>query len=191
MQPTQLAATAIQGRAIGAMVLAGFAALWLGLGVWFVGRARIVGWGVAAIGTVGVFVVALQRLHAASAFRRSVQTSAPTLLSVTIPASYFVIVALEIVLIMFARWLCRRRGRPDLILPAIAIIVAVHFIPLAPNLHYSGFYLTGAAMLAATLALLATPPSRRRLGFICLATGVALWVTAAALVTSTSALTVG
>jgi hypothetical protein len=56
--------------------------------------------------------------------------------------------------------LLARRGRKELIPVWIAVVVGVHFFPLAPLLHYPLFYPVAAVITV--VALVAVPVARRR-----------------------------
>lgn len=71
-------------------------------------------------------------------------------------------------------------GRADLIAPWIALVVGVHFIPLAPLLHYPLLY--GVAALVIIAALVAVPLANAQEIAVSAVTGVTtgsiLWVAA-------------
>ena len=72
-------------------------------------------------------------------------------------------------------------GEAAFIPSAIAVIVGLHFFPLARGVPMGMYYLTGAALLAAGVGTLAAPAvfGVRALGLVC---GVVLWGTALGLV---------
>lgn len=53
--------------------------------------------------------------------------------------------------------------RPTALMPAIAIIVGLHFLPLARGIPVRLYYATGAALIALGLAALSLPPFGRAL----------------------------
>jgi hypothetical protein len=69
-------------------------------------------------------------------------------------------------------------GRPDLLLPGLAIIVGLHFVPMAKALKVPAYFATAAGMTAIGLASLAvSDPLRTSLtGLGC---AVILWITIA------------
>lgn len=76
--------------------------------------------------------------------------------------------------------LCARLGLPDVPIPMLAIIVGLHFLPLARGLSVAIYYATGAAMIAVgAIALLLPAPERH------LATGIScaliLWASCLAI----------
>lgn len=76
--------------------------------------------------------------------------------------------------------------RPDAVMPAIAIIVGLHFLPLAKGIPVRLYYATGAALVAIGAVALVAPPWH-----LPLATGASaalvLWLSSAALVRETAA----
>jgi len=68
--------------------------------------------------------------------------------------------------------------RPDLLLPAMALVVGLHFLPIAAAMAFAPFYLLGATMILAALAgFLAPAPAG---GAIAGSMGaLSLWIAAA------------
>jgi len=62
-------------------------------------------------------------------------------------------------------------GRGELIAPWVALVVGIHFIPLAPLLHYPLLY--GVAALVSGLALVSIPLAHTQLITVSAVTGVA------------------
>ncbi len=104
------------------------------------------------------------------------------------------IFGLEGVAIFIASILCNRFDRFDLFFPIMALIVGIHFFPLAALFHYPGHYLTGALISILGLLALTVIPATITLsgrdlslpslvlGFGCAlilwATGFSLWLRA-------------
>lgn len=57
--------------------------------------------------------------------------------------------------------LCPRYGIPDAAVPMLAIIVGLHFLPLARGIPVQVYYATGTAMIAVGAAALLLPPAIR------------------------------
>ena len=69
--------------------------------------------------------------------------------------------------------------RPDLILPAIALVVGLHFLPIAHAASFRPFYVLGAfLMMFAVIGFLVTPPVGGDIAGIAAALG--LWFASAA-----------
>jgi hypothetical protein len=69
-------------------------------------------------------------------------------------------------------------GHPELLLPAVALVVGLHFLPIARAAQFTPFYLLGGALLAAgALGFVIAPPIGGEVaGF---AAGAALWIASA------------
>ena len=57
--------------------------------------------------------------------------------------------------------LCPRLGIPDAAVPILAIIVGLHFLPLARGIPVQVYYATGSAMIAVGALALLMPPTVR------------------------------
>ncbi len=68
--------------------------------------------------------------------------------------------------------------RPDLLLPAMALVVGLHFLPIAQAARFRPFFLLGGALIVAALAgfALAAPLGGSLAGF---SAAAALWLAAA------------
>ncbi|PTQ64045.1 hypothetical protein C8J45_104291 [Sphingomonas sp. PP-CE-3G-477] len=77
--------------------------------------------------------------------------------------------------------LCPRFGIPDAAVPILAIIVGLHFLPLARGIPMPVYYATGSAMIAAGAIALLLPAADRYFatGIPC---AIILWVSCIALV---------
>jgi hypothetical protein len=70
-------------------------------------------------------------------------------------------------------------GRADLILPGIAAVVGLHFLPMAYGIPFRAFYAVGSALLiAATLGMLLPQPTGAAVAGI--AAAASLWIASAA-----------
>lgn len=74
--------------------------------------------------------------------------------------TFGIIVGVEFGLAGIGAAVLARRGRRELIPVWIALVVGVHFLPLAPLLHYPLLYLVGSLVIIVALA--AVPIARRR-----------------------------
>ncbi|MCQ8278302.1 hypothetical protein NFI95_07545 [Acetobacteraceae bacterium KSS8] len=78
-------------------------------------------------------------------------------------------IAMEVVLILCGTTLAGACGRPDLVLPAIALPVGLHFLPLARAFGYPPYRVTGLAICGVVAVCLTLP---RPLGSAMLGVGV-------------------
>jgi len=159
---------------VGSIILIAFGALWLVLGV------RLI-WGFdwRALLALAVFTGVL--LLGAVTMSNTPQHLSPTALT---PATatpsglaFGIVSIIEFALIFVAVFLFRAIGRPDLILPAVAMIVGLHFIPLATIFNMRAYYFTGAAIIVGVLLSFAAPTVSVRQAIACIACGGVLWVT--------------
>jgi hypothetical protein len=98
--------------------------------------------------------------------------------------------AVEGVAIFAGITVCQNIGAPHAVAPVIAIIVGLHFLPLARGIPVPLYYLTGAALVATGGgALLLTEPARMvATGF---GSAVILWISCVALVLRKGARAIG
>lgn len=95
---------------------------------------------------------------------------------------------LEFGLIAVAANLLAHYHRMDWILPAIALIVGAHFLPLARVFHYSLYYFTGGIEIAASLGIgwgMRAHPAAAE-AVLGLVMGLSLWLTALILMVQAS-----
>ncbi len=153
----------------GAIIMSFFAAIWFALGMRGAGES----WGVAAI---GVGVSALTILAAMHAQRGAVPRSAAEekrIGKVVGWASFF-----EGITIPVASIACGMAGRPDLTMAAIAVIVGLHFLPMAYFLNKPGFYASALAIMVLGIGgALALPDSAVRSALIGPGVALVLWAT--------------
>ena len=89
--------------------------------------------------------------------------------------------AVEGVAILIAVNVLNAIGRGDAIGPAIAIIVGLHFLPLARGIPVRLYYATGGGIVLAGALALVLPPGER-LPAIGLAAALILWISAATII---------
>jgi Family of unknown function (DUF7010) len=107
------------------------------------------------------------------------QVSAPS--HGRVAREFEIVLALEWIPIFGAAFVLSRRRRPELILPVIALIVGLHFFPLARIFGATLYYFTGAAIVITSLTAIAARdplPKQVTASFGC---GLVLWTTAALL----------
>jgi hypothetical protein len=87
----------------------------------------------------------------------------------------------EVLLIVAAAYQLPRLGMTGAVMPAIAIIVGAHFLPLARGLGVRFYLITGSALIALGIAAFAVPPGTIRILFTGWGAAAILWASAARL----------
>jgi hypothetical protein len=85
--------------------------------------------------------------------------------------------AAEVLAMLLASSVLAKLGRVDLIAPVVAIIVGLHFLPLARGLRVPVYYLTAALLVAVGVAgtFVQNPPARTLM--VCVGAAAVLWLT--------------
>lgn len=148
-----------------------------------------VGWPVLApvivVGAVLVSAAVRTRRLAAGFGRRELRTAAEPYRARArrIQAGLLGASLLEGGMVGMAVWLCRLAQRDDLIWPAMALAVSLHFLPLAWLFSVRPYYATAAAGSTLALVLLLVPetwlPPLTRLAIVGAGMGAIMWITAA------------
>jgi len=178
---TLVPAGALQGRAIGALVMTAFGAIWMISGAHALSLLTWEMWLIVAVLTGLLCLVALQRLQAA---RRVPTTPATTSQSQSIQprrSRFGIVLTFEWVPIFLAAFILGRMGHTELILPAIAVVVGLHFIPLAMLFDFPLYYWTGGTFVLVAVASFAIGDPALRQAITCLGCGLSLWLTSAVL----------
>lgn len=139
-------------------------------------------------GIVAVLVVSVALLTTASAFRRSAKRSTsastgPFVNPFRTPA-YRLAVGAELVAIPIAGRVLTANGFPEAVMPAVALIVGLHFFGLIPAFRSRYFAWVGGAFCGLALAALALPVRATlgggevglRTAFVGLGCAVVLWL---------------
>src|SRR5690348_7549538 len=173
-------ARALTGMAIGASTMVFFGAIWLLVGA-YLGRP-LRQWARGALIVTGLVLMAATGLAASRALRLS-HTAPPltteeSAVGQQIGHRFGWITGLEGGAIFLAVVVLKALHRPTAILPIVAIIVGLHFIPLAGLFGAPLYYATGAiGCIVGVIGLLIGDP-RLRASFVGLSVGILLWVTA-------------
>lgn len=167
---------------MGAMFFSAFGGLWLGL--WandqYPGVLALL---VVALGTAVLLAVS-RRVYKANSLALKAVKQAPE--SRRKSRVFKLINGLQWGVVFLAVLLLSQTGNTRWTLPAIILIVGVHFLPLARLFQYRPHYVTGAALilLAIVYPLAARDGPENAIG--ALGTGLILWVSAAWAIASTS-----
>ena len=163
----------MSGERFASILLAGFAFVWATLGT----RSLPEPWRrlvllVASGLSLTVVLLALRMPHPSGGFANTGAEPSWRL--------YIVCVAFEALAIPLTVAVLRRRGRVDLILSSVALIVGLHFLPLISAFHSPAFGWTGGLMCATAVIGLALPSPKAhgldgRNLFVGLACAAILW----------------
>lgn len=172
--------SAPQGRAIGALIMTGFGALWMAMGVRVLPRIsrdwRV--WLAIALLTGILSVTGVKQLR--SGRQSDTSGSRPVVSDAERRAGnrFRIVLWLEWIPIVAIVVILNSMRRPELIMPAIALVVGLHFIPLARIFGFPLYYVTGAFMIALTLAAFLSQDPLRRQAIVGVGCGITLWATA-------------
>ena len=179
---TMLVATiTIDGRAAGAIIMATFGAVWMLSGAAVLQRLDWRTWVVALAVSGTLCWITVRQLQRVIPPATATTTSNEAPLSASATRNFEIVLALEWPAILAVVFFLRRRGRRDLILPVIALIVGAHFLPLAMIFNSPIYYFTAAVMIGVSSASFAIHDRRNRQAVVCVSCSVALWITSAAL----------
>jgi hypothetical protein len=153
------------GRLIAQFIVCGFAALWAWYGVSSLhGPAWLAPLALAP--SVLIPALALSRPRADGEDWKQAQRP------------FYIVVALEGIAIFALVNLAANLHRPDLIMPAIALVVGLHFLPLARIFRFPAYALTGLALCALAIGSAFIVGAERAI-VLGLGAAVTLWLTTA------------
>ncbi len=163
-QPSTIPAGDIRGVASGVLFMAFFGTLWASIGI-----GGLQGWGGRwpVIGAVliwlGLLLGGISLLLASRRLSNQV-TEADAQHGKRTSIWFGLIFVTEGLFIGVASGICRAINRFDLFFPIMAIIVGIHFLPLAALFHVKSYYLVGALLCLLALITLLAVPQRVKLG---------------------------
>ena len=172
----------LKGRISGATIMFFFGALWLLLGLYggrVSARSLRLGFLLAGMALAACIGIMVRRSMRQSSFSAPPSTEEVAVSQQT-GRRFAWITAIEGGAIVLAIVLLNAVHRPQFIAPVIAIIVGLHFFPLASLFGAGVYYATGSLGLAIGITgLLISDPSLR-MSFVGLSFGSLLWLTVAA-----------
>jgi hypothetical protein len=168
---------------ISALVLGAFATLWWVAGGRVAGYSSLVLLLVPVATMIPILVVALRTWgrNDAELLRRGQNPGRVVGIASAIEAA--AIIAAVMVMVKF--------HRQDLSAPVIAILIGLHFVPIARGLHARIYYLPAGLLLALGALGFALSDVRQRSSVVYVGTACALWLTSAAVLRNTARLTAG
>jgi hypothetical protein len=155
---------------VGAIIMCLFAAIWWAIGAHASRSGSVVLYGMGFLITA-VIVVAASRSHA--------QPTTPEEES-RVGRLVGIASGVEGVLILIAVNVLRNIGMSAFVAPVVAIIIGLHFFPLARWLPARLYYGTAAALIAIGAVGWVLNDAHRRLLFVCFGSAAVLWFTATA-----------
>jgi hypothetical protein len=165
-------ASAHRGRAIAALVMTGFGVWWV-----FAAMSSINGLTLWIYIVVAIIPAALAGLAFFRLFRMSNLPANPSAAAGKLGRNFRIVLIAEVLLIVLAIAVLGRSGRPDLITASIAIIVGLHFLPLAAIFRVPLYYTTGSMMTTWTIICLIFLQPLSRTISVSIGCGLVLWLT--------------
>ena len=165
-------ASALRGRAIGTLVMTGF-------GIWWVFAAMSSISGVALWIYIAVAIVPAT-LAGFAIFRLCRLRDLPGDPSPTaekMARNFRIVLIAEVLVIVLAIVALGRSGHPDFITVAIALIVGLHFLPLAAIFRVPLYYTTGIVMTTWAIICSIFLQSLFRTISVAIGSGLILWLT--------------
>ena len=157
--------------AAGAVIMAVFAAVWCVLGILASGHAPLVIYGIPVLITGAAIGVASRRRAGRGSFAAGERSRQGRLVGLASGAEGLAILVAVNVLVNIRK--------PDFIAPAVAMIVGLHFLPLARWLPARLYYATCALLVALGVAGFMIADARQRALVVCLGAACVLWLTSA------------
>jgi len=173
----QLSGFAYRGAATGALFMAGFGSVWFFLALAALTQRFYWWYLLPAIAPALLVWVSIRRLR-----NPSPQVSTEQLLvAKKIRLQFGIVNAIQWTAVGILVAILSGRGRQDLIVPAIVVVVALHFIPLAVIFHAPTHYLTCILLLGWVVACygLRFASAHVRSAGIAIGTGAILWIAGA------------
>jgi hypothetical protein len=150
-------------NSVGAIIVAGFALLWVAAGAHQLGRRWFV-----SILSISILISAAVIIAAISApFRKHSSGFNGTI--------YGIVVTLEVTAIIIAAMLLNRPGRKQYLVPVIAFIVGAHFFGMVPALRSNEFWWIGGALCALPLLTMLILPRKFWAPVVGIGCAIILW----------------
>jgi hypothetical protein len=163
-------------RCYGALFFAVFGGAWLLLAAYAFGHLNKFEGGVIAVVAV-LFAIAAMRLQrrgkdaGKDAFPAEEQTRNDRIFGIVNAVTW---ITVFLVFLIFPRI-----GHDDLAIPAVALIVGLHFFPMPPLYRHTANLVTGACIAVWAIVCPMLFQGDRMIGFVAAGAGLALWASAA------------
>lgn len=171
--------SALRGRAIGTLIMTGFGAWWVFAAMNSINGLQLWVYIAAAIIPAAIAGLAISRLRRLPNLPGNASTATNQM-----GRNFRIVLMAEMLLIVVAIVALGRGGHPDLITVAIAVIVGLHFLPLAAIFRVPLYYTTGIVITAWTVICLIFLRSLSRTISVAIGCGLVLWLTSLILLLS-------
>jgi hypothetical protein len=155
----------------GAMIMSMFAAVWWAVGIGASGHGSVPMYAIPVLVTVAII--------AAASRRRADTTPVSPEEHARRGRLFGVASGVEGLLIFVAVNVLANLKKLDFAAPVIAMIVGLHFVPLARGLPARSYYVTSALLVALGVAGLSVPGANQRLLAVSVGAACVLWLTCA------------
>lgn len=154
---------AIRGTSLGVIFMALFGTLWAGIGI-----GGLQGWGSTGLVIAAVLMGILLLSGGISLFAASKRLPQPAAIDThrwkRVWIWFGIIFTVEGIAIGVASAICTATDHFNLLFPIMAIIVGVHFLPLAPLFRTKSHYITGTLQTLLAMVTLLVVPENAELG---------------------------
>jgi hypothetical protein len=164
--------SALRGRAIGTLVMTGFGVWWV-----FAAMSSINGLPLRIYVAVAILPAALAGFAVLRLSRLPNLPSSSSPTAEKMGRNFRMVLMAEVLLIVLAIVVLGRSGHPDLITASIALIVGLHFLPLAAIFRVPLYYATGIVMTTWTVICLIFLQSLSQTINVAIGCGFVLWLT--------------
>jgi hypothetical protein len=168
-----LTANSLTGRAIGMTFFAGFGGVWMLLGLYAAGQFSVVSVLMVLSCVMVLLAGAAYLSRRAERFPRVANDPAQGRMFGWVNFGQWIAVAIVVIGL-------GRMRLDHYVINAIALIVGVHFLPLARLFHYALHYVTGALMVVWAVATVWLVPAESLQSVTAMGTGLLLWLSAGA-----------
>jgi len=179
-QPAGMTRSALRGRGSGVAVCAAFGALWAtwGISTWSA-PLRDAGYAMGGLVAGSLLWLALRMIG--DARKLSSADDAPASQRRRVGLLFTAIFAAEIVALNIVAWLLAKQNLLAYLMPAIAIIVGLHFYPLASLFRARHYRITATLMtlagVAGTMAIASGWPAASTAAGVDIVCAITLWTT--------------
>jgi Ca2+/Na+ antiporter len=163
-------------RCYGALFFSVFGGVWLLLAVYAFGRLSIPAACAIAVAIV-LFVMAAMRLQRRG--KAAGENAVPEEEQKRNDRMFGIVNAVTWIAVFLVFQIFPRIGYPDLIFPAFALIVGLHFFPMPPLYRHRANLVTGACISLWAILCTLLFHGDNRIAFVAAGAGVILWVSAA------------